>query len=353
MTSYESLIRDIFRKKGYQYAVSPSSLAKQGISQPARLASNENPFGPSEVAIHAVQAVLSGIHRYPDDESGSLISALKQRYSVMACVVGVGMDGVIETCLRAFIAPGDQVVISMPTFSFYQLAAASLSAEVVGVLRRDDFCVDAHEFIRAAKGAKISFLCTPNNPTGTVTSIETVREILTNIDGMLFLDNAYGEFSDTDYTSLLHEYDNLIIGRTFSKMYGLAGARVGYAFVPDWFVPYYETAATPFALNILSAAAAKGALMDCNHSDMTISHVRRWVRRFSEECRYPVLPSGANFVLIDISPMSGDLCAEQLREKGVLVRSCSSFPGLADHYIRVSIGADWENEQFLQAVNTL
>ncbi|MBN1167501.1 MAG: histidinol-phosphate transaminase [Methanospirillaceae archaeon] len=353
MKSGESLVREQYRGGGYRYAISPASLREKGISRPARLASNENPFGPSPAAVKAISRAASQVHRYPDMEALFLVSAINEHFGVSDSVVGVGMDGVIETILRVFIAPGDRVVISVPTFSYYRLAAECLSAEVVPVMREDDFAVDPGAFIDAARGSKVSFLCTPNNPTGTVTPVETVEEILNGIDGMLFLDNAYGEFSRIDYTSLMRKYRNLIIGRTFSKVYGLAGARVGFAFVPPWFVPCYETAATPFALSIISAAAARAALSDREHTEKTVLQVRQWIRKISEECRYPVLPTGANFILIDVSPMTGDVCAELLASKGVLVRSCSSFPGLPDHYIRVNIGADWENELFLEAVETL
>jgi len=181
MNRYEPLIREMYRKEGYRYAASPASLKELGFTHPARLASNENPFGPSVEATKAVQAVLSDMHRYPDNETPSLISALQKHHDVSSCVVGVGMDGVIETCLRALVSPGDKVVISIPTFSFYQLAAAGLSADITCVLRKPDFSVDVNDFLNAAQGAKISFLCTPNNPTGTVTPVETIRKILDSI----------------------------------------------------------------------------------------------------------------------------------------------------------------------------
>lgn len=352
--SANSLVRDLYRQEGYVYARSPEEIAETyGFSRVARLASNENPFGPSPLATEAAAAVLESIHRYPDTRSPSLIQALQEYHGKYPFVTGVGMDGVIETCIRILVSPGDRVAISVPTFSFYGIAARAQGAEVVPVPREQDFSVDPQAFIRAAQGAKISFLCTPNNPTGTITPPGVIAEIADALDGILFLDNAYVEFSGMDYHPLLKERENLIIGRTMSKVFGLAGCRVGYAFVPGWLQPVYEKAATPFTLNLLSAAAAAGALRDQAYVSRTISHVQSWIRRFGEECRFPVIPGGANFVMIDTSPMTGDECASRLAERGVIVRSCRSFPGLENRYIRVCVGEDWECEAFLSEMNRL
>lgn len=186
-----------------------------------------------------------------------------------------------------------------------------------------------------------------------MTSPEDVEQIADAIDGVLFLDNAYVEFSDQDYRPLMKRHENLVIGRTMSKVFGLAGCRVGYAFVPAWLRPIYEKAATPFTLNVLSSAAAAGALSDRDYVDRTIEHVRIWIRRYHELCKMPVLPGGANFVMIDTAPMTGDECAASLAEQGIIVRSCRSFPGLENHYIRVCVGEDWECEMFLSGINRL
>lgn len=352
--SVTSLVRDIYRQEGYVYARSPEEIAKTyGFSRVARLASNENPFGPSPKAVAAAEKGLSMMHRYPDTTTGMLVNALRGYHGDYEFITGVGMDGVIETCIRLLVNPGEKVVVSVPTFSFYGLAARAQGAEVVTVPRRADFTVDTDSFIREAQGAKISFLCSPNNPTGTMTSPDEVEMIADAIDGVLFLDNAYVEFSDLDYRSLMNRHENLIIGRTMSKVFGLAGCRIGYAFVPAWLRPIYETAATPFTVNVLSAAAAVGALSDRSYVDRSINHVRTWIRKYREQCRMPVLPGGANFVMIDTTPMTGDECATALAEQGVIVRSCRSFPGLENHYIRVCVGEDWECEMFLTGINRL
>lgn len=352
----KQLVRPEFRKEGYIFAKSPEEIAESyGFTEVARLASNENPFPPSAKVIEAGARALRSVNRYPDPK-GSLFQEAVKKYIFDHHVVtsGLGMDGVIETIVRTLIEPGDKVVFSTPTFSMYGLVASAASAKVVNVKRSSsEFLVDAEEFIAEAKDAKLSFICTPNNPTGTVTEVSEIETILQNISGVLFLDNAYVEFSDVDYLPLLKRYDNLVIGRTLSKVYGLAGLRLGYGFVPEWLKAPYTAAATPFTLTKVSEAAAASALSDTSYRDSFIAFVNEWRSKFMNEIPYPVLPSGANFVLFDTAPMSGDEAAEKLSEKGVLVRSCSSFPELGETYVRVSIGDVWENERFFSVVKNL
>lgn len=351
---YDSLIRECYRSGGYVFARRTGAISGKGETcRVARLASNENPRPPSPLAVEMGCRALSEANRYPDERMDELKSALMQYHGPYHFVTGVGMDGVIETVLRTLVGPGEKVAISVPTFSFYSLAAVAQGATVISIQRKTDFSVDIPAFMKKAQEAKVSFLCTPNNPTGTVTSPADVERILSEISGVLFLDNAYVEFCDHDYRNLMDAYDNLILGRTFSKAFSLAGLRVGYAFVPDWLVPAYMRAATPFTVNSVSASAAIGALQDPGHVQEAVQRVKRLRDILISECRYPVTPSGANFVMVDTSPMTGKEMAGRLAEAGVLVRSCESFPSLGEHYIRVSIGEEWENTQFLNAIHAI
>jgi histidinol-phosphate aminotransferase len=348
------LIRGIYSEGGYVFATKEADIARSaGYENPAKLGSNENPYPPSPLAIKKANAALEGCNRYPDEKMRELKDALVRRHGNYTFVTGVGMDGVIETTLRALIDPGDKVSVSVPTFSFYGLAVKAQGGESVGIGREDDFTVDPEVFIRKSEGCKVSFLCTPNNPSGTVTPTEAVEEILDGIDGLLFLDNAYVDFCDTDYRYLMKKYDNLIIGMTMSKAYGLAGMRVGYAFIPGWFEEYYNRAQTPFVINSVSAAAACGALEDPAYIDSYVSSVRKWQKRYETESKFKAVPGGANFVMFDVSPYGGDEMVEMLAGKGVIARSCTSFPGLGPNFIRVSIGEDWECEKFLEVFNSL
>lgn len=351
----ERLVRSCYKQKsGYAFAKKADEISREtGIFRIARLASNENPEPPSPAAREAADKALLNTNRYPDERVTLLLNALRDHYGDYNFVTGVGMDGVIETIIRTLIEPGEKVAISTPTFSFYALAAMGQGATVVTVPREADFAVDTKVLIRAAQDAKITVLCSPNNPTGNATGPEQVREILEGIEGVLFLDNAYVEFSDCDYIPLMKKHENLILGRTFSKVHSLAGLRIGYAFTPPWLPQWYNRATTPFAVNSVSAAAAAAALADTAHAERYIRQVKRWRNQFIMQVKFSVLPSDANFVMVDVTPQRSDEVVEALARRGVLVRSCRSFAGLEDHYIRVSIGEDWENELFLKEINAL
>ena len=181
---------------------------------------------------------------------------------------------------------------------------------------------------------------------------ETVREILEGLEGVLFLDNAYVEFSGYDYLPLMKKHENLVLGRTFSKVYSLAGLRIGYAFTPRWLPPWYQRAGTPFAVNSVSAAAAAAALTDTAHAERYIVQVKRWRKRFASDVKYPGPPLRCEL-------RDGRRRPHRRRDGGGACPQGSgrplvpSFAGLEDHYIRVSIGEDWENELFVQVINTL
>lgn len=351
----ERLVRSCYKKKSsYVFARKAEDIAREyGIGRIARLASNENPEPLSPAALNAAEEALRTVNRYPDERVNVLMNALRAHYGDYHFVCGVGMDGVIETVIRTLVDPGEPVVISTPTFTFYALAATGQGADVITVPRETDFSIDPKKLIRAGRQAKITIVCSPNNPTGNAIPVDVVAELLEEIKGVLFLDNAYVEFSGYDYLPLMKKYENLILGRTFSKIHSLAGLRVGYAFVPKWLVPWYQRASTPFTVNSVSAAAAAAALPDKDHAQRYLSQVNLWRKRFTTEVNYPVLPSDANFVMVDIAPRTSDEMVEELARHGVVVRSCRSFAGLPDHYIRVSIGDDWENERFLKEINAL
>jgi len=350
----EHLVRSCYKQGGYQFAKKPTEIAREyGIDRIARLASNENPDPPSPAVLAAAEESLRHVNRYPDERVDLLTSALRKYYGDYRFVTGVGMDGVIETLIRTLVEPGETVAIATPTFSFYGLAAQAQGAKIITVPRQQDFSIDAGALVRAGKNAKIVVLCSPNNPTGNATPVDEVAQVLEGICGVLFLDNAYVEFSDYDYLPLLKRYENLVIGRTFSKVHALAGLRIGYAFVPAWLQPFLLRAGTPFTLNSVSQAAAAAALSDIERPKRYIAQVKQWRKRFYDELKFPVLPSDANFVMVDVSPYTSDEIVEKLARHGVIVRSCRSFSGLPDHYIRVSIGEDWENELFIRELNEI
>ena len=346
--------RRCYEGSGYVYATGAMETARRSGREPvARLASNENPFPPPPAVLDAAILALRGVNRYPPEEPRGLLEALRRFHGEYHFAAGAGMDGVIETILRVLVEPGEEVAVATPTFSFYAVAAMGHGAEVIPVKRGKDFSVDLKDFARAMEGAPLGFLCSPNNPTGNATPPRDIGDLLDSFDGVLFLDNAYVDFSDADYRPLMEEHDNLVIGRTMSKIYALAGLRIGYAFLPGWLAEPYRRARTPFAVSAVAAAAAEAALGEGTWAELYRDQVRRWRERFAREIRWPVHPSDANFVLVDVAPHGSDEVTEALARRGVVVRSCRSFPDLEDHYIRVSIGEDWENERLISEINRL
>lgn len=349
----KDLIRGMFMKPGYSYALDPEELAgRLGFDRIARLASNENPWPPSGGVLSAGSEEMVKSNRYPSTWNGKLVAALKEFHGDYTFVTsGYGMDGIIDTIMRMCIEKGDKTVISAPTFSMYRISSMAYGGvPVVAERRPEDFSVDIDAFISACRDAKLAFLCSPNNPTGNCTPVEDIVTILESVDCLLFLDCAYSDFSDIDYRPLMKEFDNLVIGKTMSKAFALAGMRVGYALVPEWCEAPYRNAEIPFNMNPVSEAMAVAALADRRSLDRIRQHVRRWRERYISDIPFRVYPSDSNFVLIDVSPHKGDDMAVTLAEKGVIVRSCTSFTGLGDHYIRVNIGEDWECERFIEAI---
>lgn len=352
----KELIREIFRKPGYSYALNPEELAERlGFDRVARLASNENPWPPSEDVISAGREELTKSNRYPVLGNGRLIEALKDFHGDFTFVAsGYGMDGIIDTIMRMCVEKGDKTVISAPTFSMYRITSQAYGGLPLFVERRpEDFSVDTDGFVSACRDAKLAFLCTPNNPTGNCTPVEDIKKILKSIDCLLFLDCAYSDFSDIDYRPLMREFDNLVIGKTMSKVFALAGMRVGYAFVPGWCEEPYRNAEVPFNMNPVSEAMSVAALKDRQSLDRIREHVSTWRERFISEVSFTVFSSEANFVLINVAPYKGDDIVAMLADKGVIVRSCTSFSGLGDHFIRVNVGEDWECERFITAINSI
>ncbi|HUK38998.1 MAG TPA: histidinol-phosphate transaminase [Methanomicrobiales archaeon] len=346
--------RRCFSEGSYVYATEAAEIARRsGIEPVARLASNENPFPPPPAVLDAAMLSLRGVNRYPPEVPLSLLQALERHHGKYHFAAGAGMDGVIETVLRVLVDPGEKVVVATPTFSFYGVAARGQGAEVVPVRRNEDFSVDPEAFARAMEDAPLGFICSPNNPTGNATPPDEIAGLLESFDGVLFLDNAYVDFAGLDYRPLMREYDNLVIGRTLSKIHGLAGLRIGYAFLPGWLEEPYRRAQTPFAVSSVAAAAAEAALGEKEWSGAYLDHVRTWRDRFSREITRRVYPSEANFVLVDVAPLASDDATKALASRGVVVRSCRSFPDLEDHYLRVSIGEDWENERLITEINRL
>ncbi|MCJ7445067.1 MAG: histidinol-phosphate transaminase [Methanotrichaceae archaeon] len=304
------------------------------------LSRNENPFGPSP----KVLKVLNGIslNRYPNPTEFIEALSIYSGYPVENIVVGAGMDEVITTITRLFLKPGDESLIPSPTYGYYSNAVKLCGA--LPIYLKDNFSF--HIGTEVLEKVKIIFLCSPNNPTGSVMPEKTICRIAESTEAIIFLDEAYVEFAEKHLIKLVEKYDNLIVGRTLSKAFGLAGLRLGYAIAPELIAKQYRCVAPLFSISSPSLAAGVAALKDLSHMRKSVAKIiserNRLLNRIRGAC-----PSQANFLFIKTAEKSKKV-TERLLSQGVIIRDCSSFPGCGDHCIRVTVGTTEENNRFLE-----
>lgn len=328
-----------------------------GITDLAKLNQNENPLGPSQQAVTAAaEALRNSGHIYPEGTAQAFRAKIAARWQLPGddwVIAGNGSDEVFRLLAEAYLEPGDRVVVPAPSFSYYRFVSELMDANITYVPLLEG-AMDLDAMAAAAAGAKMLFLCRPNNPTGGVFPQEAFERFMATVapNCIVVLDEAYREFDETpfDARSFVLRYPNLIVTRTFSKIYGMAAFRLGYGVAQPTLLRPFFTIRDPFSLNIAAQAAGLAALDDQAHLEQTISLVREGKRYLYDLCAklgLDAMPTEANFILIDCGRPSTDVYDALLRQ-GVLVRPCASF-GLPNA-IRVTIGLPEENERFAQAM---
>lgn len=327
--------------------------------QIVKLDANENPYGPSPKAL---AALASGeyFHIYPDPESNALRQALSRYVEVPEArlMAGMGADELIDLVLRVTVAPGDAVIDCPPSFGMYPFSTAVNGAEYVTVPRRDDFSLDIEGIETAVANhsrAKVLFICSPNNPDGSLISDDDLRRLL-QLPVLVVLDEAYVEFAAVDgYASRIRwalEADNLAVLRTFSKLAGLAGLRVGYGAFPDWLLPHMWKIKQPYNVNVAASLAALASLQDRDWLHEKVRLIVAERKRISQELRaFPFLrpyPSHANFILCHVTDGSAKALKMALEQQGILVRYFNK-PGL-DNCIRISAGRPQDTDKVVAAL---
>lgn len=330
--------------------------ASYGIDEKSiiKLASNESCLGASPLAIEAIRRAACDAHVYPSVDAIELREALSKMYGVPAgnIVCGNGMDAVIETTLRAFLETGDETVIPLPAFSYYENVTRFCGAKPVFCRRRSDFSLDIDAVLeKVTDRTKFVFITSPNNPTGNLTSLDEVRAVAEAIEGIVFMDEAYIDFSSGETAlGLMKECDNVVIGRTMSKAWGLAGMRIGYGFMSDWIYREYMKVATPFALSRIAIAAALAAIQDKEHYLRTVETVKAERQYLMEKLPFKVYPSEANFVLIDTAPLTSKFVVTEAMKRGVILRDCASFREMGDRYVRITVGTREQNARLVDVL---
>lgn len=350
-------IRDI---APYQPGKPISELARElGMNEAdiVKLASNENPLGVSPKALAAIEKLLPELALYPDGGAYQLKSVIAKKFAVAMeqIVVGNGSNDILELAARTFLVPGDHAVYSQHAFAVYPLAVKAVGGIGIEVPAKD-FGHDLDAMAAAiTPDVKLVFVANPNNPTGTFIEAAKVRAFLAKVprQTIVVLDEAYTEYLPkplrTDTAAWLKEFPNLIISRTFSKAYGLAGLRVGYGLAHADVIALFNRVRQPFNVNQLALAAAAAALNDDDFIAASFDVNERGMKQLTtafQQMGLAYIPSFGNFVSVKVG--DAGVIFQKLLRAGVIVRPVASY-GMPE-YLRISIGTESQNTTFLNAL---
>ena len=352
-----SVCESILSLSPYQGGKPISELQRElGLDHVVKLASNENPLGPGPKALEAIQLASSEISRYPDGNGFELKRAIAEHLSVLAdgITLGNGSNDILELVARAYVCQAeDEVVFSQYAFVVYPLVTQALGATAV-VTPANDFGHDLDAMLASiTDNTKLVFVANPNNPTGTLLSDDAIYAFLSKVPSsvIVVLDQAYIEYLDTTDLSIgwLNEFDNLIITRTFSKAYGLAGLRVGYSISNPEIADYLNRIRQPFNVNHIAQSAATAAIFDEAFLVRSVIANKNGLLQLSQGFKrlgLSYIPSHANFIAVKVT--DAGVIYQKLLEKGFIVR-----PVEMQGYLRVSVGTRNENETFLDALKSV
>ncbi len=334
-----------------------------GIEEVIKLASNENPLGPSPKGIEALKASLDNVFMYPDGSSFKLKKSLAEHLGLESAniLAGNGADEIIKLIAEAYLNPGEEVIVPKPTFSEYEFATKVMGGQCVCSPLGGDFRLQLQDMAqRITDTTKLIFVCNPNNPTGTIVTDGEIRAFLSQVpeDIVVIFDEAYCEYvTDPNYMDTVElvkqGLPNVIVLRTFSKIYGLAGLRVGYALGHQNLIAAIERVREPFNVNLLGQVAAAAAIGDADHVAATRANNeagKQYLYQQFEALGLKYTPSETNFIWVDTGMNSKELF-EKLLRKGVIIRTGDIFGH--DTFIRVTIGLPEENAKFVHALTEL
>lgn len=327
-----------------------------------KLGSNENPFGPSAKAIEAIGKECKNINRYPESVLNELQQELANYSGVKQSQVIIGGDGadeIIDVLAKTFIDEGDEFIVPLPSYMYYEYLLQQYGARpVYAKWNLEENKLDTDSILNSINDkTKMIFLCTPNNPTGTLIDEKDIRDIASgNPDVLIVVDEAYFEYAEVTNKDLINEFDNIFIIRTMSKVMGLAGMRMGYGLACSEIIEYMHRIKPVFSLTRLSYVAALNTLRDKNYIETSIEkgiESREYLyNELSKIDSLNVFPSKSNFMLIGIkgTGFTASEFAFELMKKGVIVRDCTSFKGLDEYWIRISICTLEEDKKFIDIV---
>ena len=332
-----------------------------GVDNVIKLASNENPLGPSPLAVDSMKKALSDINLYPDGNTYYLKQDLAIHLGVSPenLILGNGSNEVLQIVGDTFISPNDEVIFSESAFVVYQLVSKICIAKLI-IVPMLGFDQDLEAMAGAITDrTKVAFIANPNNPTGTMVTKNQVERFIEQVPDkvLIVFDEAYYEYINRlDYPqtiNYMNEKENIIITRTFSKIYGLAGLRIGYGISDPKIIDLMNRVRQPFNCNTLAQVAAHAALKDHQHVQKSQELNKRGkiqLYRFFDEIGLDYVPSEGNFILVHFDT-SGQEIADQLLQKGVIIRPVAGY-GFPNS-IRVTIGTSEENRRFISALKEI
>ena len=324
-----------------------------------KLGSNENPWGPSPKAMKAIEDEISSINRYPESQLHELVSEIAQYSGVRDSQVIIGGDGadeIIDVLAKTFINPDDEFIVPLPSYMYYEYLLKQYGARpVYAKWDLDENRLDEESiFDSITERTKMIFLCSPNNPTGTLIDKEVLINIASkNPEVLIVIDEAYFEYSEVTNKDLIDEFNNIFIIRTMSKVLGLAGMRIGYGLACEEIIEYMHRIKPVFSLTRLSFVAALNTFRDKEYITESIRkgiESRQYLyEEISKIDGLHVFPSKSNFMLIRVKDtgFTASELALELMKKGIIVRDCTSFKGLDEYWIRISICTLEEDEKFI------
>jgi histidinol-phosphate aminotransferase len=340
----------------------PSKKAGSARSDRAiRLDKGEFPYPPAPAVISAIQAAASGINRYPEVLTNTLRQAIADynRVDLDRIFVGNGSDDLIELVLKICIEPGDEVILPVPTFFVYGAASQMLGGVTVAVPRQDDFGLDVAAILAAiTPRTKLIFIANPNNPTANLVDRAALIELLDQTDCLIVVDECYFEICQTTIAAEIEQYPNLIVLRSLSKGFGLAGLRLGYGITNPQMTDYLYRVAQIFPVNQLAIAAGIAALADLDYMETKLAEIKQERQQLAAAMQalgLKVYRSDTNFLLVSCADwgITSAALVAQLAQQEIFVTDFGGKPGLDNYHLRIATGTPIENQAFLANLQTL
>jgi histidinol-phosphate aminotransferase len=333
-----------------------------GWDKPIKLSSNESALGMSPAAVEAAQQAIGSSHLYPEIDTETLAEVLAERYQLdpARMAFGPGSDEVLARVVNTFAGPGEELIYSKNAYMQFPIYAMLAGATPIAANDRD-FHYDVDAILsQVNERTRIVLIANPDNPSGTYLSAAEVRRLHAGLPDnvLLIIDAAYEEFSDQDDyesgTRLVHEFDNVFVTRTFSKVYGLAGLRLGWCYGPAWAIDILTKIGPSFPINSAAFAAGVASVMDVAHVDTVLAHNKKWIAEFTRQLTamgLKVYPSQTNFMLVEFSSEAGKTAAEAyawLNQHGIIPRQFA-VEGFTNK-LRFTVGEDAGMEKTIEVL---